>query len=150
MNKFVFFLSFFLVGVIGCRALGENKNQVCIKNFCVDVELAMTNEQRMKGLQLRRELSDYSGMLFVFERSDNYSFWMKDTYIPLDMIWLNEGKKIVEIAAHVQPCSSGLCPSITPRDKALYVLEVNAGLAEKNNIHVGDTADFKMQNVDSL
>ena len=150
MNKFVFLLFFFFVGTSGCRALDGNKNQVCIKNFCVDVELAITNEQRMKGLQLRRELSDHSGMLFIFERLDNYSFWMKDTYIPLDMIWLNEGKKIVEIAADIQPCPNDPCPAVTPRDKALYVLEVNAGLVEKNNIHVGDTADFKMQNVDSL
>ena len=123
----------------------RRENQVCFKDRCLSVELAVTRKEMERGLQRRASLDPRKGMLFIFPREGPYSFWMKDTLIPLDMIWLDESRKVVYIAHQVQPCRSDPCPSYTPSSKALYVLEINAGYAQKLDIHEGDEARFKMQ-----
>jgi uncharacterized membrane protein (UPF0127 family) len=116
--------------------------QVCIKNSCFSVEIAATQSQRQYGLMDREHLDPDRGMLFVFENEGNHRFWMKNTLIPLDIIWVNSSQDIVHIERNAQPCTSGYCPSFDPGKNASYVLEINGGLSEKYSINVGDKANI--------
>ena len=91
----------------------------------------------------RESLPPDEGMLFLFEEEGAYSFWMKNTMIPLDMLWLDSGGRVVHIA-HAVPCVQDPCPHYTPAAKARYVLEVNGGYAKAHGIVVGDKADFSI------
>ncbi|MGC9310607.1 MAG: DUF192 domain-containing protein, partial [Candidatus Aenigmatarchaeota archaeon] len=99
-------------------------------------------ESRAKGLMFRESLGDDEGMLFVFEKEGHWSFWMKNTIIPLDIIWLCENLTIVHIQT-APPCREDNCPSYRTPVPASYVLEVNAGFSDKNGISAGDTATFE-------
>lgn len=88
----------------------------------------------------RKELSPDQGMFFVFEREGVYPFWMKNTLIPLDIIWLDKNLKIVFIKEGAQPCQTKDCPLFTPSQPAAFVLEINAGLAQKMGLKAGDQA----------
>lgn len=143
-KRFYSILLFALMAIlVGYQTSTAASPRVCFEDRCFDVELAATEEERTKGLQKRAELGADQGMLFIFAENFPYRFWMKDTLIPLDMIWLDDGKKIVHIEANVLPCTDEFCPSYGPQQPARYVLELNAGEATKNNIHVGDTLEFK-------
>ena len=111
---------------------------VCISENCFESELATTSAQIEKGLMHRSFLPENKGMLFVFAKEGIYSFWMKNTLIPLDIIWINDSKKIVFIEQNTKPCKSLVCQSYNPGVKARYVLEINAGLAEKYRLKIDD------------
>jgi len=96
----------------------------------------------MKGLQARRNLSEDRGMLFIFQESKKHSFWMKDTFIALDLVWIDVNKRIVTIMPNILPCETEKCPVYTPNKKALYVLEVSAGITIELGLKVGDHAVF--------
>lgn len=123
-------------------------HQVCFHGTpCFAVEVASDAASRQKGLMLRTSLEPDKGMLFVFDTEGEYSFWMKNTLIPLDMIWMNADKKIVFIQENAQPClpaqaGGTVCPTMNPGVAALYVLEVNAGVAQKEGLKLGDSASF--------
>lgn len=117
--------------------------QVCANDQCFNVEIADTAIKRAHGLQGRKELADDEGMLFIFEAPDIYNFWMKDTLISLDMIWIDENKKIVDIKTHVPPCVAEPCAMYGPSGKASFVLEIKAGQAEVRGIKAGDELVFK-------
>jgi uncharacterized membrane protein (UPF0127 family) len=108
------------------------------------VKLATTSAEQEKGLGSVTFLPEDAGMLFVFQTPDLYGFWMKDTLIPLDMIWLDEDLKIVHIEKDVLPETFPIV--FKPESPSLFVLEVNAGVAEKNNWTVGQKAVFDRQN----
>lgn len=114
------------------------QNQICFKNNCFEVELAQTTEQQARGLMFRKYLEPNKGMLFIFQNEAKHSFWMKNTLIPLDIIWLNSNKKVVFINKNTLPCQIEECPAITPTDNAKYVLELNGGVANKIGLSVGD------------
>ena len=99
------------------------------------VELAQTDEERAKGLMFRRELPEGQGMLFDFGRDENVSMWMKNTYVPLDMIFIAANGRIVRIAENTQPMSTRIIPSGGP---VRAVLEVVGGTARKYGITAGD------------
>lgn len=141
----VFLFLIFLVTVIIFRDYREKEQaRVCFKEQCFDVEVAITPAERELGLMFRESLEENEGMLFIFEEEDQYSFWMKNTLIPLDIIWINAEGKVVFISENNQPCREGFpCPSIKPTEKAKYVLEVNAGVVEKTGLVIGDTVDIK-------
>ncbi|MBW3004810.1 DUF192 domain-containing protein [Candidatus Woesearchaeota archaeon] len=103
----------------------------------VNLELAATPSERAKGLMHRESLGENDGMLFVFEKESILGFWMKNTLISLDMIFIDSNNKIVDIMTAV-PCEKDPCKSYTPQAESKYVLEVNAGFAEKHNIQIGD------------
>lgn len=107
----------------------------------VEAELAYTDARRMKGLMDRKYLAPDAGMLFLFKNLDLHPFWMKNTLIPLDLIWLNERKEVVSFATAV-PCEKDPCESYSPMQKSKYVLEVNGGFAKKHNLKVGDQLEF--------
>jgi uncharacterized protein len=99
------------------------------------VEMAVTPEEQAKGLMFRRELAEKQGMLFDFHREQPTSFWMKNTYIPLDMIFIRADGRILRIAENTVPLSEALVPSGGP---VRAVLEVIAGTAKKLGIAPGD------------
>jgi len=115
---------------------------VTINGKDIKVELALTQSQQEKGLSGRNYLDKNSGMLFVFPQAGIQSFWMKDTLIPLDIIWINEGR-IVDMTT-LQPQTANNIPQYTPKNSAKYVLEVNAGFAAENNIKLGDEVKIKI------
>ncbi|MDP4039863.1 MAG: DUF192 domain-containing protein [Candidatus Pacearchaeota archaeon] len=115
------------------------ENKVCFDSYCFDVEIVSTPESRTQGLMFREELGENEGMLFIFEQEGIYPFWMKNTLISLDMIWINSDKEIVFIKQNTTPES---LESINPGKKAKYVLEVNGGKAEELGIDVGEMIEF--------
>jgi uncharacterized membrane protein (UPF0127 family) len=99
----------------------------------------------MRGMMFRDSLPADRGMLFVHDREDKYQYWMYQTKIPLDIIWMDRQHKIVEIAANTPPCKTGKasdCPKYGGSQPASFVLEVNAGISAKNNLRPGDYIDF--------
>ena len=121
-----------------------NKNKICFDKNCFDVEVVLSREELSKGLMFRESLDENSGMLFIFPEEDFYNFWMKNTLIPLDIIWINSNKEIVFIKHNAQPCLEEPCESFTPNEKALYVLEVNSGIAKKIGLEIGSKVNFKL------
>ena len=100
-----------------------------------DVEIADDPESRSRGLMFRRSMADDAGMLFVHKSPREITMWMKNTYIPLDMIFIGDERTVVSIAEDTRPHSLAVISSQVP---AKFVLEVNAGLAEKLGIERGD------------
>lgn len=117
--------------------------KVCFESNCFFVELAKTNTERETGLMNRKELANDSGMLFIFEKEEIYPFWMKNTLIPLDIIWIGSNNKIVFIKENAQPCGLDYCPLINPGISAKYVLEINAGLVQKFGFGEGNYVTIK-------
>ncbi|GAB2187134.1 DUF192 domain-containing protein [Roseibium sp. LAB1] len=98
-------------------------------------EVAATDQQRSMGLMFRNEMPAERGMLFLFEREGDRYFWMKNTPLPLDIIFIDANGAIVSIADNTTPFSEDVIPSLGP---AQFVFEINAGLAEKLDISAGD------------
>lgn len=105
----------------------------------IDIEVADDPESRAKGMMYRKSNDEYRGMLFVFPFEEEQSFWMQNTYISLDIIFVNEQKEIVKIHRKATPKSTASLPS---EKKAIYVVEVNGGFTEKYDIKEGDRIDF--------
>ena len=106
----------------------------------VPVELARSPAQRTRGLMFRHKLPEQQGMLFLFDEQEVQSFWMQNTYIPLDMIFINEQMQIVGVVENAEPLTT------TPRRveaPSRYVLEVNAGFCRRNRIGRGTRVVFE-------
>lgn len=119
-------------------------DEVCFKNNCFKVALAVTLKEQKQGLMFRKNLNQNEGMLFVFKEEGEHPFWMKDTLIPLDIIWINQNKEVVFISENTQPCSENHCASVDPDKKAQYVLELKTGVARDIGLKVGDKMDIKI------
>ena len=104
------------------------------------IEIADDDKERQLGLSKRKSLNQDAGMLFIFPEKKKYSFWMKDTQIPLDIIFINDGK-IVHIVKNAPPQAGkqGTLPIYTSPADANQVLEINGGLSDKNKFKNGDT-----------
>ncbi len=83
------------------------------------------------------------GMLFLFPTTDVHSFWMKDTLIPLDMVWIDDASRVVDVKANVPPCKADPCPSYTPSGAARYVLELAAGQAAAHRVTAGASLEIR-------
>lgn len=105
----------------------------------ISIEFAKDEYSREKGLMYRRNMDEMQGMLFLFEDAAPRSFWMKNTYISLDIIYIGADKKIVSIQKSAIPLSEESLPSYKD---AMYVLEVNAGFTDKYNIKEGDEISY--------
>jgi uncharacterized protein len=106
----------------------------------VAVELAITDAQRQRGLMFRKQMNDDDGMLFLFEKQRPQSFWMKNTFLPLDMIFIDDSMKIAGIVENAEP------QTLTPRGvpaPSRFVLELNAGLAQKWGLRAGQSVAFE-------
>ncbi|HIH17967.1 MAG TPA: DUF192 domain-containing protein [Nanoarchaeota archaeon] len=102
------------------------------------VEIADEPYEHARGLMFRESMKDDEGMLFIFSDSEYRTFWMKNTLIPLDIIFIDGDSQIVDITT-MQPCEKEPCETYTSSGPAKYVLEVNAGFAEKNGLKAGDS-----------
>lgn len=107
-----------------------------VHNF--EVEIADTFKLREIGLMNRTELAERSGMLFIFEQNSEQAFWMKNTLIPLDIIFIDEDFHIANIAREAQPCYEERCPLYRSGVEIRYVLELKGGAADKLGIKEGD------------
>jgi len=98
----------------------------------------------MRGMKFRDSLPEDQGMLFVHAREDFYRFWMYEVTIPLDMIWLDRNRKIVQIVHECPPCPGpeSACPTYGGAFKAQYILELAGGVAKKRNLKPGMTLQF--------
>ncbi|MDD5096510.1 MAG: DUF192 domain-containing protein [Candidatus ainarchaeum sp.] len=108
----------------------------------VHVEIADDFQELEEGLMFRESLPEDEGMLFVFPRPGNYAFWMKDTLVPLDAIYMDENSTVVGIV-QMEPCIADPCPAYAPDSEALYVLEVNKGFSERHGIELGSRMTLK-------
>lgn len=142
--KKIIFIIIILILLIGITfAVYEyRRSRVCFENNCFNVELARTREEQAQGLMFRQSLGRDRGMLFIFTEEGMYNFWMKNTLIPLDIIWINENKEVVFISENTQPCEKDPCPLFNPDKKAKYVLEINEGVSKEIGLKVGDRLDF--------
>ncbi len=107
----------------------------------VSVELAETSEQQSNGLMFRTSLDENSGMLFIFKEQAERTFWMKNTLIPLDIIFINKDLEIVNIFDAI-PCEKEPCALYSSQGK--YVLEVNQNFSIKNKIKIGQKVRLKL------
>jgi uncharacterized membrane protein (UPF0127 family) len=99
------------------------------------VEVMRTDEQRARGLMHRRFMAQDRGMLFDFKREEPVAMWMKNTYLSLDMVFIDKSGKVVNVAENTEPLSERIVPSSGP---VLAVLELNAGTARRIGLKAGD------------
>lgn len=133
--------------ITACSSENHNALKVCskarstieIKYAQLNVENACTSEQLSQGLMFRKKLEENTGMLFVFSQEQTLNFWMRNTYIPLDIAYINNKNEIVDIQS-MKPLDETAIVSKAP---ASYALEVNSGWFKKNNINVGDKIYIK-------
>ncbi len=107
-------------------------------NIPITVEIADSLDEQAVGLMYRSELDNYHGMLFVFDDTKIRNFWMKNTKIALDILFIDENKNIIDIKENVAPCYDDPCPVYTSTDNAMYTLEVNAGFVKEHEIIAGN------------
>ena len=137
--KFIYLIfNFFLISFY---TFSNEKINVSIynKNITFNVEVAKTIEERRTGLMYRKKLYNNEGMLFIFPREKIIQLWMKNTYIPLDVIFISENKVIVDIKKNMEKLSETIVKS---KVKSRYALEFNAGLINKLDIEIGDKVLF--------
>jgi uncharacterized membrane protein (UPF0127 family) len=119
----------------------SNFKKICIKNICIKAEIVDSAAARERGLMFRKGLKKDQGMFFIFKEQEIHAFWMKNMRFPLDIIWIDTDKRIVDIKENVPPCRQA-CGNVIPLAEARYVLEVNAGFIKRNVIKIGDKLDF--------
>ena len=107
------------------------------------VEIARTPEEQAQGLMFRESLPPESGMLFLFSDAAPHNFWMKNTMIPLDMIWMDGAGRVIFVSANTPPCKADPCPSYGPDVPAVTVLEIAGGQAAKEKVTVGSRIRFE-------
>jgi uncharacterized membrane protein (UPF0127 family) len=125
----------------GVLSLKKADSDSIIKTL--DIEIADNEYETQTGLMYRTKLKTNHGMLFIFPNIDYRSFYMKNTKIPLDIIYIDENKTIVSFQKNAKPFNETSLPSEAP---AKYVLEINAGLSDEWQLAVGDSIDYKLTN----
>jgi len=136
--------SFFLVIVcsgtlVACDQVAAGPNVVTPEGQVISVELAITPEEQSKGLMFRENLDENSGMIFIYRSPRQMGFWMKNTLIPLDIVYIDPSGTIVDIQT-MEPCppEEQRCPSYPSAQQAQYALEINAGKAAEWGLEPGD------------
>ncbi len=125
----------------GCASASDSWVELGGKRYAV--EIADDDAERARGLMFRDELADGTGMLFIHDRQEPQAFWMKNTRIPLDILYFDEARRLVAQQRDVPPCSAGnACPPYPSNAPARYVLELNAGEAEKLKLVDGAKITF--------
>ena len=135
---FVFFLFSFIVYGKDRAESVKFATVIFPRDHVFQLEVADTIEKWVKGLMFRRYIANNSGMLFVYPKDNFYSMWMKNCFIPLDLIWLDSKGRVVYIVKNAPPCSKEPCRVYQPMCMARFVIELKAGTVEKLNLKVGD------------
>jgi uncharacterized protein len=135
------FLVIFSALCSGCASAGGSWVELAGERYTV--EIADDDAERSQGLMFRDEMADDRGMLFIHEREERLAYWMKNTHIPLDILYFDTQRKLVSQQRDVPPCSAGdRCPPYPSRAPARYVLELNAGQAAKLGLKDGAELRF--------
>jgi len=125
-----------LIATVGCSAAPVT---VTLREQTFTVEVADNDAERARGLMFRDQMDAQAGMLFLFDFQGLQAFWMKNTRIPLDILYFDEGWILVGWSLNTPPCSLGdRCPSYPSGAPARYVLELNAGTSERIGVRLGD------------
>lgn len=140
LKKILLLGLFILVLITIIIFLKNDGERICIEKNCFNVEVVDTPESRQIGLMYREQMDNRDGMFFIFENEGNYPFWMKNTLIPLDIIWIDSSGKIIDIK-EADPCEEDPCPVFYHEGSAKYVLEINKGLSKELGIEVGKIAE---------
>jgi uncharacterized protein len=127
------------ISLCACAARAAGPS-VELKGKHFDIELAADDAARARGLMFRDTMPADHGMLFLFEHPAMQTFWMKNTHIPLDILYFDQNYKLVSMQQRVPPCRSAGndCPGYPSSAPAQYVLELNAGVADKLGVKEGD------------
>jgi uncharacterized membrane protein (UPF0127 family) len=128
--------------LVGC-ASGSGSNWVELAGTRYEVEVADDDAERARGLMFRDELPAGRGMLFLHEREQPQAYWMKNTRIPLDILYFDSSRRLVSQQRDVPPCTAGdRCPPYPSDAPARYVLELNAGEAARLKLEDGSELTF--------
>jgi len=122
------------------KTTGNDIKYVKISGQMVKVDLALTQKEQEQGLSGRENLKNDEGMLFIFPKPLVNYFWMKDMNFPIDMIWIDKNFRVIYIQENALP--SSYPDSFGPGVDNQYVLELSSGFSEKNNLKIGDRAEF--------
>ena len=144
MRGFLFltFCFLFCCGVGACTSSPKVTIHTSSGNeISITVEVADTPEKRRLGLMYRQDLKEDEGMLFLFPKEEPLTFWMKNTPLSLDIIFINRARQIVSILKEATPYSKKPLPSGQP---AQFVLEVLAGFCQRRGVEVGDRVEFQL------
>jgi len=131
----LFFIFTLLLLSTSCVS-GEPRVELKGKTF--SVELATEPKQHALGLMFRDSMDEDHGMLFIFPTSATRSFWMKNTRIPLDILYFDQDLRLVSVVQNAKPCRTQQCPTYSSSGPARYVLELNAGKAAELAVEPGD------------
>jgi len=129
---------------LACAACAAGEPWVELKGERFTVEIADTREAQVLGLMFRESLEPDRGMLFIFPGEAPRSFWMRNTRIPLDILYFDADLRLVSVAANARPCKTAQCPSYPSEGPAQYVLELNAGVAGKLGVTRGDVLSLHL------
>ena len=141
----VIFAVIFLLVLALSKSDSGAKTKVSVNNKTFSVLVAKSDIEKQIGLSSKDKITEDQGMLFLFDKPDYYSFWMKEMKFPIDIIYI-VNDKVTTVISNVKPPSSSVnLPIYQPKEKSDMVLEVNAGLAEKYKIQKGTT--IKIENL---
>ena len=138
LKKIIIILIAGLFVLAGCSSIDKVTIETEHGSFEVLVDIADTPEERTKGLMFVESLGDDNGMLFVFKEERTVGFWMKNTLIPLDLLFISKELEIADIKSEFEPCEADPCETYVSKEPAMYVLEVNSGYIADKNIKIGD------------
>lgn len=143
MSKVLFIFGFIVIiliaGAFSYTFYNSSKSAVEIKGHAFQVELAKTDKEKQVGLSKYKSIPQERGMLFIFDKPEFYSFWMKEMKFPIDIIFINNSR-IVTIYQNLPIDNLNIYSPTSPSDK---VLEINANISKKYGFGVGDSVIFK-------
>ena len=142
MNKFIpILVVVFLAFTAWYYIRNPLSAQVRIHDHVFTIEIAATPREKQRGLGGRESLPRSHGMLFPYDHADYHQFWMKDTLIPLDFVWIKD-RTVVDLTENVPVATSSVLPIYKPKEPVDNMLELNAGEIKEFGIEIGDSVEF--------
>lgn len=147
MDKKIWYLILISIALVFATSVFLNKKdntsykKIIVGNIAVKVEIAKSPAEKQKGLSGKSFMRKNNGMLFVFSQPDFYSFWMKDMEFPIDIIWLDDNLRIINIEKNITPDT--FPKKFLPQLPAKYALEVNGGWSDENKVEEGVNIKIK-------
>lgn len=138
MRRYIYLLLLlFMVACSDEQAVFKQGKVIFTHKDSLRVDVAETAEQRAKGLMFKQYLAANTGLLFVFETETIQRVWMKNTLIPLDVVFISQQGVIISMIEHLKPCLIEVCDIYPSKGNALYMLEMNAGDVDKYHLTIG-------------
>jgi hypothetical protein len=149
MRQVVLIAGLAILGACGnhpSNPAGENYRKITLPGGqTVNAEVLIRPQDILRGMMLRNALAPDRGMLFVHVKPGKYAYWMYNVRVPLDIIWMDKNRRIVEISANTPPCpesDGNKCPRYGGKKESMFVLEIAGGMAEKYGLSLGQVLDF--------